>query len=298
MVPSWIVPSPARALKPPWLRPNPARLPPGTASRRRTGPRRCELAHRRQGAYSRRGSSCLGRVGLLVAGKATTIALKCYRREGRSVQQIEDCCSPGGSRRPQTRPCGARTWREAGCTGGSARSLAIVYALAATAAATPAAAQGIPLIRDTEVENLLKDYSRPIFKAAGLGSHITMRIVRHDSFNAFVIDGLNVFMNTGTLLQAKTPNEVIGVIAHETATSRAGTWPRCGRDRARPDQGAAAHGAGHRPDGRRRRIGRRYRRARSGGAGRRRHDGRPGNDHAVVAERAARAGVGRRPGRH
>jgi predicted Zn-dependent protease len=92
--------------------------------------------------------------------------------------------------------------------------LALVIAL--PAATAPAAAQGIPLIRDTEVENLLKDYSRPIFKAAGLGSHITMRIVRHESFNAFVIDGLNVFLNTGTILQAKTPNEVIGVIAHET----------------------------------------------------------------------------------
>ena len=43
-----------------------------------------------------------------------------------------------------------------------------------------------------------------------------MRIVRHDSFNAFVVDGRNVFINTGTLTQAKTPNEVIGVIAHET----------------------------------------------------------------------------------
>ena len=43
-----------------------------------------------------------------------------------------------------------------------------------------------------------------------------MRIVRHESFNAFVVDGLNVFINTGTMLQAKTPNEVIGVIAHET----------------------------------------------------------------------------------
>ena len=43
-----------------------------------------------------------------------------------------------------------------------------------------------------------------------------MRIVRHESFNAFVIDGRNVFMNTGTLAEAKTPNEVIGVIAHET----------------------------------------------------------------------------------
>jgi predicted Zn-dependent protease len=94
--------------------------------------------------------------------------------------------------------------------------LAVTYALAASLAATaPAAAQGIPLIRDTEIENLLKDYSRPLFKVAGLGSHISMRIVKHESFNAFVVDGNNVFINTGTLLQAKTPNEVIGVIAHE-----------------------------------------------------------------------------------
>jgi predicted Zn-dependent protease len=94
--------------------------------------------------------------------------------------------------------------------------LAAAYTAAMCLVPMQAAAQGIPLIRDTEVENLLKDYSRPIFKAAGLGSHISMRIVRHDSFNAFVIDGLNVFVNTGTLLQADTPNEVIGVIAHET----------------------------------------------------------------------------------
>lgn len=100
-----------------------------------------------------------------------------------------------------------RKWRNATVAG--------LYGLAVCLAA-PAAARGIPLVRDAETENLLKDYSRPIFKAAGLGSRITMRIVKHDSFNAFVVDGLNVFINTGTLLQAKTPNEVIGVIAHET----------------------------------------------------------------------------------
>jgi predicted Zn-dependent protease len=96
--------------------------------------------------------------------------------------------------------------------------MAAIYAVSATLAATsPAAAQGLPLIRDTEIENLLKDYSVPIFKAAGLASqNITMRIIRHESFNAFVVDGRNVFINTGTLTQARTPNEVIGVIAHET----------------------------------------------------------------------------------
>lgn len=79
-----------------------------------------------------------------------------------------------------------------------------------------AEADSLPLIRDTEIENILKDYTRPLFKVAGLGSNnIEVRIVRHDSFNAFVADGRNVFINSGSLTQAKTPNEVIGVLAHE-----------------------------------------------------------------------------------
>jgi predicted Zn-dependent protease len=84
-------------------------------------------------------------------------------------------------------------------------------------APTTASAQGIPLIRDTEIENVLKDYAKPIFRAAGLGdNNIAIRIVRHESFNAFVADGRNVFINSGALQLAKTPNEVIGVLAHET----------------------------------------------------------------------------------
>jgi predicted Zn-dependent protease len=87
----------------------------------------------------------------------------------------------------------------------------------AVTATCPASAQGLPLIRDTEIELLMRDYARPIFRAAGLGANnIQVRIVRHDSFNAFVADGRNVFMNTGTLTLAQTPNEVIGVLAHET----------------------------------------------------------------------------------
>lgn len=82
--------------------------------------------------------------------------------------------------------------------------------------AAPASAQGLPLIRDTEIENLLGDYAKPIFRAAGLGSgRVAIRIVRNNGFNAFVVDGRNVFVNTGTLMQSDTPNQVIGVIAHE-----------------------------------------------------------------------------------
>lgn len=79
-----------------------------------------------------------------------------------------------------------------------------------------ARAQGLPLIRDTEIELLLNDYSQTIFRAAGLGTgRVTVRIVNNEAFNAFVIDGRNVFMHTGTLMQSNTPNEVIGVLAHE-----------------------------------------------------------------------------------
>ncbi len=90
-------------------------------------------------------------------------------------------------------------------------------AAAVLSSATPAFAQGLPLIRDTEIEKLLADYARPIFKVAGLGTgRIKIRIVQNEAFNAFVLDGRNVFIHTGALMQAQTPNEVIGVIAHET----------------------------------------------------------------------------------
>jgi len=96
-------------------------------------------------------------------------------------------------------------------------ALAGACALTLAAMATPAAAQGLPLIRDTEIEKLLSDYASPVFQAAGFGSgRIKVRIVQNENFNAFVVDGRNVFIHTGTLLQAKSPNEVIGVLAHET----------------------------------------------------------------------------------
>lgn len=101
-------------------------------------------------------------------------------------------------------------WPKAAVLGG-------LLATATLVAAAPAAAQNLPLIRDTEIENLLNDYAKPLFRAAGLGSgRIKVRIVQNDAFNAFVLDGRNVFVHTGTLTQAQTPNEVIGVIAHES----------------------------------------------------------------------------------
>jgi len=78
-------------------------------------------------------------------------------------------------------------------------------------------AQALRFIRDAEIEDLLADYARPIFKAAGLGSQrVKVRIIEDHNFNAFVLDGHNVFINTGALEEAVTPNAIIGVLAHET----------------------------------------------------------------------------------
>ncbi len=97
------------------------------------------------------------------------------------------------------------------------RTAGALIATAAVFVGGHAHAQGLPLIRDSEIETLLNDYARPIFKAGGLGGNrIAMRIVKQDDFNAFVVDGRNVFINTGSLMIADTPNQVIGVIAHET----------------------------------------------------------------------------------
>lgn len=84
--------------------------------------------------------------------------------------------------------------------------------------AVPADAQqqrSIPVVRDTEIEALIRDYTRPILEAAGLTrSGVEIILVNNNSFNAFVA-GRRMFIHTGAIATAETPNEIIGVIAHE-----------------------------------------------------------------------------------
>jgi predicted Zn-dependent protease len=102
----------------------------------------------------------------------------------------------------------------------SARRLAragFVTGLAAALITSTTSANAAGLIRDAETESLVRLYAKPIFEAAGLGAQgIHIHIVNDRSFNAFVVDGHNMFMHAGTLMEAKTPNQVIGVIAHES----------------------------------------------------------------------------------
>ncbi|MTI17280.1 M48 family peptidase [Rhodobacteraceae bacterium RKSG542] len=84
---------------------------------------------------------------------------------------------------------------------------------------TPVYAQAgrLPLVRDAEAEDLLREYAKPIFRAAGLRSgQVDIILVNDKSFNAFVPDSRRMFINLGVIMEAETPEEVIGVIAHET----------------------------------------------------------------------------------
>ncbi len=95
--------------------------------------------------------------------------------------------------------------------------VAVLAVSACLSAAAPLYAQGrIPIVRDAEIEGLLIDYARPIFKVAGLSHRgIEIVLVNSRSFNAFVA-GRRIFINTGALTISETPNEIIGVLAHET----------------------------------------------------------------------------------
>jgi predicted Zn-dependent protease len=104
----------------------------------------------------------------------------------------------------------------------ASRAVAVATAAAIVLSSLPALAQtgssaGIPMIRDAETEQLLRDYSAPILKVAGLSNqNVKVVIIDDKSFNAFVMDAHRIFVNTGALMQAITPNQMIGVFAHET----------------------------------------------------------------------------------
>jgi predicted Zn-dependent protease len=99
----------------------------------------------------------------------------------------------------------------------NAISAAIALALAPLPARAQEKEKGPAILRDTESEQLLRDYTRPILRVAGLEKqNIQVTIINESVFNAFVADGHRIFVNYGALMQSETPNQIIGVLAHET----------------------------------------------------------------------------------
>ncbi|PPR21569.1 MAG: Beta-barrel assembly-enhancing protease [Alphaproteobacteria bacterium MarineAlpha10_Bin2] len=92
--------------------------------------------------------------------------------------------------------------------------LAFLVLLSVTAPAIRA--QGLSLIRDTEIENTIRAYAAPLFTVAGLDADaVSVHIVDDSRLNAFVAGGMNLFVNTGLLMSSDTPDAIIGVLAHE-----------------------------------------------------------------------------------
>jgi predicted Zn-dependent protease len=92
---------------------------------------------------------------------------------------------------------------------------ALLTALVCMLMPLPGLAQS--LVRDAEIEATLRGYSNPIFEAAGLDpKDVQIYIVGDRTLNAFVTDGQKVFLHTGLILETETPNQLKGVIAHET----------------------------------------------------------------------------------
>jgi predicted Zn-dependent protease len=100
----------------------------------------------------------------------------------------------------------------------AARLVAVVTAAALAGASFPAHAQkGPPIIRDAEIEQLLREYTQPLLRTAGLAQqNVQVVIINDRAFNAFVADGRRIFVNAGALMDSQTPNQIIGVLAHET----------------------------------------------------------------------------------
>ncbi|MDD4617248.1 MAG: M48 family metalloprotease [Alphaproteobacteria bacterium] len=93
-------------------------------------------------------------------------------------------------------------------------ALTIILALSPVAAH---AEQQLNFIRDAEIENYLYSLATPIYRAASIDpKSVTIAIVQSSTVNAFVAEGMNEFFYTGLLQLTDSPEQLAGVIAHET----------------------------------------------------------------------------------
>lgn len=106
-----------------------------------------------------------------------------------------------------------------------------VFLAAALAIVWTGPALAISVARDTEIEEFLWQQARPVFVAAGLDPNaVTIYLVSDPSFNAFVSGGQNMFIFTGLIDQVETPDQLLGVIAHETGHMAGGHLSRSSDD--------------------------------------------------------------------
>lgn len=101
-------------------------------------------------------------------------------------------------------------------TGKKTRKLLAVFMSGVVAlTSVPAMAEG-SIVRDAEIEQTLRLYTDPLLISAGISpKNVRVFLIQDDTINAFVAGGMNIFINTGLVLNTNKPGMLIGVIAHE-----------------------------------------------------------------------------------
>ncbi len=115
----------------------------------------------------------------------------------------------------------------------ASRLLRLAVLLVAMLAAMPAMAATV--IRDTEIEDTIHRIADPVFEVAGLDREsIDIYLLQDPTLNAFVSGGQNLFINTGLIVRTSNPDQLRGVIAHETGHIAGGHLSRAveARDQA------------------------------------------------------------------
>jgi len=83
--------------------------------------------------------------------------------------------------------------------------------------------------RDTEIEAILHEEMDPIFAAANVDpKRVELYMVDDPTLNAATFPGYRIVVNSGLIMQCKTPNELQGVLAHETGHMERGDDARVG----------------------------------------------------------------------
>jgi predicted Zn-dependent protease len=100
----------------------------------------------------------------------------------------------------------------------------------ATLAPPPVHAQGgMNIILDTEIEEILREDATPVFIAAGLNpKDVKLHLVGENIMQAQASAGQHMFVYSGLIKETDNPDELIGVIAHETGHIAGGHMVRSG----------------------------------------------------------------------
>ncbi len=99
----------------------------------------------------------------------------------------------------------------------SLRILLLIFLFSSKLPASPALTEGA-LIRDAEIEDVLESYLTPLFEVAQLDpKSLHLYIIHSKDVNAFAMGGGRIAIHSALILKARSAEEVIGVLAHETA---------------------------------------------------------------------------------